>query len=166
MRAKITKIGQLNGYNYSCDKELIGAYSVVGKINGEMREIVVARAYMGRSRSASTVYASIWIHAGEVCCSGRGCAGGYGYHKESAAFAAAIESAGIELYGDVYNGGERWNHAENRENTPQEIAAIKRRNAKKRADIGGVGESAMRAAFEAIARAAGVKGKLTLVSHG
>ncbi len=59
---------------------------------------VDARFYMGRSGNASTVYCSVWIHgkAGEYC-SGRAQAGGYGYHKESAALEMALESAGYHF---------------------------------------------------------------------
>lgn len=153
-----------NGRNYGNEKELVGAYSVMGKINGELREVVVARAYMGRSRSASTVYASIWVHGADIHAAGHGSAGGYGYHKESAAFAEAITSAGIELYGSPYS-PSRWNYEEKREYTAKELAAMARKAAKQRAHIGGVGDSAMRSAFEAIARAAGAKGKLVIVSH-
>ena len=163
MKAVFTKPAQ-NGYNYSRDKELAHAYSVLAKINGEMREIVTARAYVGRSRNASTVYASIWVHIGD-CPSGKGSAGGGGYHKESAAFADAIRSAGIELYGSPYGAPERYNQNEKRLYTEKERAAMTRAANKKRAHIGGVGETAMRAAFEAIARAAGAKGKLTYISH-
>lgn len=154
-----------NAYNYSREKELVGAYSVMGKLNGEVREIVTARAYMGRSNSASTVYASLWVHAGELSTSGKGSAGGYGYHKESAAFADAIRSANIELWGSPYADVPRWNHEEKREYTPAEVRKIKREQEKKRANIGGCGESSMRAAFEAIARAAGARGKLLFISH-
>lgn len=164
MKAVFTK-PQSNAYNYSRDKELVGAYSVMGKIKGEMREVVCARAYMGRSRSASTVYASLWVHAGEFSTSGKGSAGGYGYHKESAAFEDAIRSAGVELYGSPYYEPERYNFNEKRLYTEKERAAMTREANKKRAHIGGVGDSAMRAAFEAIARAAGARGKLVFVRH-
>ena len=165
MKAVFSKSAS-NAYNYSRDKELVSAYSVMGKINGEQREVVTARAYMGRSRSASNVYASIWVRGttAETCTSGKGSAGGYGYHKESAAFAEAISSAGIELYGDVY-GPPVYHGTEARKLTPAEVRAIVRKQNKQRAHIGGVGDSAMRAAFEAIARAAGARGKLVFVSH-
>ena len=61
------------------------------------KQVVDARFWMGRSNSASVVYCSIWIHGNGFECSGRGQAGGYGYHKPSAAFAAAVGSAGIQL---------------------------------------------------------------------
>ena len=83
-----------NGVNYGYKKELIRTYNV---ITDGLKEIITARCYMGRSASASTVYASIWINASGIYTSGKGKAGGYGYHKESAAIAEAIESAGITL---------------------------------------------------------------------
>jgi hypothetical protein len=154
-----------NGYNYSRDKETVSAHTALAKIRGELREIVTIRAYMGRSRSASTVYASIWVNAGEVYTSGKGSASGWGYHKESAAIQEAITSAGFELYGDVYDSAHSWNYDEKRENTPAEIKKLKTIAAKKRAYIGGVGESAIKAAIEAIARSVGARGKITIVSH-
>jgi hypothetical protein len=163
LKAKITA-ALSNGYNYSGSKELVGAYSVMGKIDGQIKEVVSARAYMGKSKQASTVYASIWVHTGTVHTSGRGSAGGYGYHKESTAFQDAISSAGIELYGTV-GAVSSWNYDEKRAYTPAELSKMKREITKKRMRIGGVGESAMRDAFEAIARAAGAKGKLIYVSH-
>ena len=87
-----------NAVNYKGQKELVKSYNV---ITDTLREIIMARCYMGRSASASTVYASIWINASDVHTSGKGKAGGYGYHKESAAIAAAIESAGIALDTDI-----------------------------------------------------------------
>jgi hypothetical protein len=146
MKAKI-KNPQDNGRNYGGEKELINAYSVVAVHKGRPVEAVTARAYMGRSRNASVVYASIWCRPADrnaAWAAGHGSAGGYGYHKESAAFDDAIMSAGIDLYGDVYG----------REDKPT-----------KRASIAGVGESAMRDAFEAIARALGYRGQLVMVQH-
>ena len=145
MKAKL-KTPAENGRNYGGEKELINAYSVVAVYKGEIREAVSARAYMGRSSSASTVYASIWCcpaKRGAEWCAGHGKAGGYGYHKESKAFEEAIKSAGIELRGDVYG----------------------REESSKVAYIGGVGDSAMREAFFAIARAMGYRGKMELIQH-
>ena len=83
-----------NAINYGDKKELIKTFNVV---TDGLKEVIKARCYMGRSANASTVYASVWINTSEVHTSGKGKAGGYGYHKESAAIAAAIESAGITL---------------------------------------------------------------------
>ena len=155
-----------NARNYSGEKETVGKYVVLAKTRhcNEVREIVDCRVYMGRSRQASTVYASLWVHAFEVHTSGSGSAGGWGYHKESAAIASAITSAGVELYGSPYGEASRWNHDEQREYTIKELTAIKRKENRQRCYIGGCGDSAVRLALEAIARAAGARGPLIFVS--
>lgn len=153
MKAKITNPGTSNGKNFGNEKELVSAYSVIGKIRGEMCEVVVFRAYMGRSRSASTVYGSLWVSGDNIYCAGHGSAGGWGYHKESAAMQEAINSAGIELYGSPYRGAAY--------DTP----AARRKAERSRCYIGGCGDSSMREAMEAIARAAGARGKLLFVLH-
>lgn len=138
LKAKF-KNPQMNGRNYSGEKEEVAHHMVTAFKKGEFFTPVTVRAWMGRSRNASTVYASIWISAPDknIYCAGHGSAGGYGYHKESAAIQEAITSAGIELTGDVYGRNDE------------------KKN--KRADIGGVGDSAVRAAIDAIARAAGYR---------
>jgi hypothetical protein len=125
------------------NKELVSAYSLVVRLpSGEMREVVTARCYMGRSASASVVHAVLWVKCADGhWTSGSGSAGGYGYHKESAAIASAISSAGIELK-DV--GNDRKDHW---------------------FDLGGTGGSYYPQVFEAIARAAGYRGRTLLVSH-
>ena len=92
-----------NAINYGDKKELIKTFNVV---TDGLKEVIKARCYMGRSANASTVYASVWINTSEVHTSGKGKAGGYGYHKESAAIAAAIESAGISLDTDISGVGD------------------------------------------------------------
>ena len=87
-----------NAVNYGDKKELIKTFNVV---TDGLKEVITVRCYMGRSANASTVYASIWVNAPDIHTSGKGKAGGYGYHKESAAIAAAIESAGIGLSKDI-----------------------------------------------------------------
>lgn len=63
-----------------------------------MRQVIDARWYMGRSSQASTVYCSVWIRTRDGrTFTGHGSAGGYGYHKESAAFDEALTSAGVKL---------------------------------------------------------------------
>ena len=93
-----------NGRNYSREKEIVAAYIL---ISGN-QELGRAVCYMGKSRVASVVYASVWVRVkalGDMI-SGRGHAGGYGYHKASAAIGSAIESAGITLSGDIRGSGE------------------------------------------------------------
>ena len=145
MRAVLPVEPISNGRNYGGEKETTTRAVVVGKIAGQLRRVVEARYYMGRSRTASTVYCTLWVH-GEQYCSGTGKAGGYGYHKESAALASAIRSAGIQLYGSNY---ADWHDV--------------KPDFKKLAHIGGCGTSSAETALKAIARAAGAKGQLLIV---
>ena len=109
MKAVLTKQNVSNGHNYGGEKEMVSAFSIIGKIDGKLQAVVTARCYMGRSKNSSTVYASVWAHGTGVCIAGHGSAGGYGYHKESAAIGSAISSAGVELYGSPYAHPERSN---------------------------------------------------------
>ena len=146
MKAVFNGKNESNAINYSGKKERISSYVVVGKRNGTLSSVVEARFYMGRSRGASVVYCSLWVQ-GDNYCSGTGKAGGYGYHKESAALASAITNAGITLFGSNYS---HWDNDA-------------KPDFKKRAYIGGCGASSMGEALKAIARAAGVKGQLLIV---
>lgn len=104
MKAIISKPRQFNAMQPK-NKEVVNTLTVLAVVNKEIKEIACARFYMGRSASASVVYCCLWLH-GDAGASGRGSAGGYGYHKKSAALDEAIESAGIELYGTPYAGGK------------------------------------------------------------
>lgn len=143
-----------NAKNYNNDKEKVSHYLIVDKKTE--CAIVDCRVYMGRSSSASTVYASVWIRTREdkkpaswqyAGTSGTGSASGYGYHKESAAVAHALDGAGVQLFGEVYSCAVP--------EDPKESAKYKREIMKKRAYIDGVGESAIRKALLAVAHAAG-----------
>lgn len=128
-----------NGKNHSGKKELISYRTLLTVLpNGEIKELAEIRCWMGRSSSASTVYASVWVHSPEFWISGTGRAGGYGYHKESAAVAEALDSAGIKLFGSAYHGR-------------QEV------DMEKEAYIHGVGDAAIDLALLAIGAALGYK---------
>jgi len=149
MKAKLPAIGPngervSNARNYSGEKETTCRYIVIGKMNGKLQSIIEARIYMGRSSTASKVYCSLWV-SGANYCSGSGSAGGWGYHKESAALDSAIRSAGIELYGANY---DTWQD--------------RKPDFKKRAYIGGCGNGSMLMALKAIARAAGARGEILI----
>ena len=95
-----------NAVNYGGKKEMVCTYDVIVNDNGRLANIITARCYMGRSPSASTVYASIWIYDEKHHTSGTGKAGGYGYHKASAAISEAIRSAEIDLDEDISGRGD------------------------------------------------------------
>ena len=106
---------QDNAKNMNGEKELVQRIVVVDDA-GSKRTIVDCRLYMGRSRNVSAVYCSIWanghINNERVWLSGHGKAGGYGYHKASAAMQNAITAAGFTLTDDngdsmpIYGRGE------------------------------------------------------------
>lgn len=126
------------------NKELVSAYSLIVRMaSGELREVVRVKCYMGRSASASVIHAVMWVKCADGhWTSGSGSARGYGYHKESAALADAVKSAGIKLKDlDRTDRPDRW------------------------FDFGGTGTSYYPQVLEAIARAAGYRGRTLLVSH-
>ena len=107
MHAKFTKTECMNAINYGDKKETIKQMVLVTHKDGEFKEPVVVRWYMSRSGDgASPVYCSMWINHHPYYVSGRGVAREYGYHKGSAAFRDAYDSAGIELDKDVYGRGD------------------------------------------------------------
>lgn len=144
-----------NGKNYSDSRELVESINIVGMAGGELKNIITCHCYMGRSGSASTVYASVWVHSGVIHTSGHGSAGGVGHHKSSAAIAEAISSAGIELYGSPYS------HPVNGESQSD----WKKREKTQRADIGGCGDGSVDAALLAVARAIFPRGKFLIVRN-
>lgn len=90
---------QMNARNYGGRKETTERHVLVVLVDGELREAVDLRLYMGRSRSASTHYASVWVRPcdGSEHLSGTGKAGGYGYCRASGAASVAFDSAGIRV---------------------------------------------------------------------
>ena len=130
------------------NKELVSAFSLVVRLpSGELREAVTACCYMGRSASASVVHAVLWVRCADgEWTSGSGSAGGYGYDRESAALAGAVRSAGIEL--------KDMDRTDDAKHLPRHYF-----------DFGGTGTSYYSQVFEAIARAAGYRGRTLFLSH-
>lgn len=104
-----------NGENWSGGKELISTRQFVallpkGHYSGKrISPVITVHCWMGRSRNASTVYCSIWAHSrdGEIRLAGSGKAGGYGYHKKSAALDEAMQNAGVTLARHFNGCGDR-----------------------------------------------------------
>ena len=98
MIAKFTKTECQNARNMGDKKETIKTMVLITCKAGKFLEPVTVRWYMSRSGAgARPVYCSLWVHCSPYHVSGRGKAGGYGYHKASAAFQEACNSAGVEL---------------------------------------------------------------------
>lgn len=107
MKAKFTKTNVSNSLNMGDKKETIKTMVLITCKAGEFSEPVTVRWYMSRSGDgASPVYCSLWVRCSPCYVSGRGKAGGYGYHKASAAFQDACDSAGIELSQPVDGRGD------------------------------------------------------------
>src|SRR5574343_453512 len=71
-------------------------------ISPELEEIIQLRIYGTNARN----YACIWVHDSPVYVSGGGYAGGYGYHRPSAAAQVAMNDAGIVLSADIGGVGD------------------------------------------------------------
>lgn len=104
---KATHNGQHGQINRSHRKERAAGYNgsllVVGNKKGQVCE-TIAEARFYWSSSFETCYCCLWVH-GDNYTAGSGKAGGYGYHKESAALAEAIKAAGIKLDRDISGRG-------------------------------------------------------------
>lgn len=139
------------------NKETTQTWVLVGVKKCELKELVTARWYMSRSSQASVVYCCVWVHGDNQWFSGKGTAGGYGYHKYSAALDSALSSAGIKLVGSPYHGPERtfeqWNGTER---------VTAKQDFKQACHIGGCGDRAAEDAIKAVGYALGYK-KLHLV---
>lgn len=142
MIARFGKKLNLNARNYGVERETVERWIAVAYTKGKFLTPVTVRVYCGRSRAASTIYASIWVQSPKRECSGRGSASGCGYHLSSTAIGEAIRDAGVELFGSPY--------------------ATDNQKYDKPAYIDGVGEGAVRSAVEAITRALGYK-KFTVI---
>ena len=129
--AKIDLAVTPNGVDHANEKrELVKAYIVYGLVNNEITELACANIFMSKSGRATGVYCDFRLRGAE-CRSSSGKAFGGGYCKKSAAVGAALANAGIQLYGDVYGELPMPNQ---------------------RADIRGVGESAIEAALIAVSK--------------
>lgn len=150
MKALITKPEQFNASTPQ-NKETVNTLTVLAAVKGEIKEIISARFYMGCSAQASVVYCCLWVHNK---CSGKSNAGGYGYHKESAALAGAITSAGIELYGTPYKAGKQKTekHTQYNHETKQYDTIVEKISYSRKASISGCGSTAMVDALTDIAR--------------
>ena len=107
MKAQLTKTDCMNARNLGDKKETVKQAVLIACKAGKFSEPITVRWYASRSGDgASPVYCSLWIHCSPYYVSGRGKAGGYGYHKASAAFQEACDSAGIELSQQVDGRGD------------------------------------------------------------
>lgn len=98
MKANIAAMRETNR-NMQRKDSLDLEIAVIDPVNG--KSIVIARIYY----PGTVAYACIWIK-GKKYARGTGKAGGYGYHKASAALASAISDAGITLSESINGVGD------------------------------------------------------------
>lgn len=72
------------------------------RFGGRLDPRVTLRLYGTGNRN----FACLWVHAEPIHRNGSGWAGGYGYHRPSAAAAEAIHNAGFKISADISGGGE------------------------------------------------------------
>ncbi len=149
LQAVMPLVSVSNARNYGGEKEQVRTVKLIDKKTE--RVIVDARWHMSKRSSALTVYCSLWCtgrgaYEAAHSTSGKGTAGGYGYHKASTALASAITSAGITLYGSPYG------HPVNGETDKATKALLK-----SVAHIGGCGDGSIECALLAIAYAMGYR---------
>ena len=98
MKATLKTPDARNARNLGGKLETVSTMKLVCLHDGKLTTACDARFYMARSADgASPVQCVLWTPV----TSGYGRATGYGYHKDSAALSAAIESAGFELDTDI-----------------------------------------------------------------
>lgn len=101
MKANIEKITHGMNANHRKEKGFIGSIHGIAVVDGKAIDTCELRLYTTSSR----IYSCFWVYAGNIFGNGSGYAGGYGYCKRSAAAAAAIKSAGIELSENISGHG-------------------------------------------------------------
>lgn len=103
MFATITeKEGKFNP-NYRKEDHYLYEIAIMAVMeNYTVKNPVTIRIYGTNSRN----YSAIWANGNGIYKSGTGTAGGYGYHRPSAAAAEAIQNAGITLSEDINGRGD------------------------------------------------------------
>ncbi len=80
------------------DRQLSG----VAVVDGKIKEAVTVRIYHTDSRS----YCAAWVYRNGGSMNGTAYAGGYGYHRASAAMEQALYNAGVDLSDSISGCGD------------------------------------------------------------
>lgn len=84
------------------EKNYDGGYVAVAITSEGVRECVDLKLYT----TASRAYCCVWFYGDGVSGNGSGRAGGYGYHRASAAALSAFRAAGVALDEDIAGRGD------------------------------------------------------------
>jgi len=93
MKAKFIFKDGINAKSHRRENNFMEQYTGFVLIDGELREIVTLRIYGTNAKN----YACLWYNNIAEWASGSGSAGGYGYHRPSAAAQEAFDTAGVTL---------------------------------------------------------------------
>lgn len=94
----------INSKAHRKEKNFMEEFIGLAVVDGKIKTAVNLRVYGTQARNT----ACLWVHneGWTTSGSGSGSAGGYGYHRPSAAVAEAFEKAGIELSVDINGRGD------------------------------------------------------------
>lgn len=84
------------------DRHYCGGYIGLALMGGTAVQAVDLKLYATDSRA----YCCVWLAGGGHNSSGSGMAGGYGYHRASAAAGRALRAAGVSLSEDIDGRGD------------------------------------------------------------
>ena len=79
--------------NHRKESKFQEEYSIIAKKDEGLRCMMVVRIYGTQAMN----YCCLWLWGGNLSASGSGKAGGYGYHRPSAAVQGALVSAGFSI---------------------------------------------------------------------
>ena len=101
---KIKSVKFLENFNKNHRKEnhFMEQYTALVLTKDGTREAVTLRVYGTRAMN----YVCLWFNNGDQWAAGTGSAGGYGYHRPSAAAAEAFTKAGVELSDRIQGCGD------------------------------------------------------------
>lgn len=106
---KVTKFIPQDGIRAKAHRKenhFMEEYAAIVFTKGEFKTPVTLRIYGTNAMN----YACLWVHHPDNYCSGSGSAGGYGYHRPSAAAQEAITAAGIQLDERIDGRGDSATH--------------------------------------------------------
>ena len=107
METKVLTFAPVDGINaksHRKENHFQEEFCIIAQVAGKFHTPVTLRTYGTKSMN----YACLWINDDlhHIYCNGSGSAGGYGYHRTSAAAHYAINQAGIKLNQPIDGRGE------------------------------------------------------------
>jgi hypothetical protein len=102
MKAQINFVQNMNAQAHRKENNFMYSYIGIVVIKKAVKQAVDLRIYGTNSRN----YCCLWLNNGKQWAAGSAFAGGYGYHRPSAAAAEALKKAGVTLSEDIDGRGD------------------------------------------------------------